>query len=147
MCVRNQHGPVVLQDARAVRMCHAAHARTCAAHQIQSCSVHPGAVMPANVCHSIRHTPWGRHPALPGEPICRSTYVRHVQTTEHVSSLPFSVDICSASHATAYRSHANTGTIIQTPTHPTTRHTSRPKTQEVPPGVFATEDASSPCCS
>lgn len=127
MRVRSPRELVAAQGVLAVRICRAAHVTARVTHQIQVALPCLGTVMSGCVCRSIRFLPDGGvshclETKMPGCvcPVMRRTpdggflplsgdlYVGlcmsgHAQPAEHGPALPYSVDICSASHAAAYR--------------------------------------------
>lgn len=128
VCVRDQHGPVAAYGVRGGsnvprRACHGIHHAPVGMLPGRSGSRNAGLRMP-------RHTPHGgrgrRDPS--GGQYIEPRMPGHAQTAGHGPEPPLPVDICSVSHAVAYRMRTQAGTMIQAPTRPTSRHASWPIT-------------------
>lgn len=127
VCVRDQHGPVAAYGVRGGsnvprRACHGIHHAPVGMLPGRSGSRNAGLRMP-------RHTPYGGRGAAPHPgAIRRAAYVRACADRRTRPGAAASRRYLLASHAVAYRMRTQTGTMIQAPTRPTSRHASWPIT-------------------
>lgn len=87
-------------------LCRVAYAAAYVSRRTGGVSHYLEAKMSGCVCPVMRRTPDGGFLPLSGDLYVGLCMSGHAQPAEHGPALPYSVDICSASHAAAYRTCA-----------------------------------------